>query len=184
MTTERQRAANRRNARKSTGPHSARGRAKVAQNALKHGLTLPPPSEDVLRWIRIILGDASATIDNLGGGAAREVVMALARAEARLERAQAAERDAVLALQKYTKTHAEPDPFALDLLDLEDPAVLATYLKSRHIGITKKGLRILISASDNRLPKLRKRLRLMERYVREAEREKRQAFAAWHEMFA
>ncbi|MDU8945519.1 hypothetical protein [Ovoidimarina sediminis] len=138
----------------------------------------------MLRWVRIILGDASATVETLGDGVGSQAVIALARAEARLERAQVAERDAVLALQKYTKTHAEPDPFALDLLDLDDPAVLATYLKSRHVGITKKGIRILISASDNRLPKLRKRLRLMDRYVREAEREKRQAYRAWSEMSA
>ncbi len=38
MSTEAQILANRLNAQKSTGPHTAEGRAAVSQNALKHGL--------------------------------------------------------------------------------------------------------------------------------------------------
>jgi len=39
--TERQRAASRQNARASTGPRTATGKAKVAQNARRHGLSIP-----------------------------------------------------------------------------------------------------------------------------------------------
>jgi hypothetical protein len=39
MATARQIRANRRNAKKSTGPKTARGRAAVRWNSLKHGLT-------------------------------------------------------------------------------------------------------------------------------------------------
>lgn len=38
MTTDAQRAANRRNAQQSTGPKTGRGKAMAAQNALRHGL--------------------------------------------------------------------------------------------------------------------------------------------------
>jgi hypothetical protein len=38
MATKKQRAANRRNAKKSTGPRTAAGKAKSAQNATQHGL--------------------------------------------------------------------------------------------------------------------------------------------------
>jgi hypothetical protein len=49
MASERQVEANRQNAQRSTGPHSAAGKARVALNALKHGLTgkqVVLPSED------------------------------------------------------------------------------------------------------------------------------------------
>jgi hypothetical protein len=49
MATERQIQANRRNAKKSTGPKTARGRAVVRWNGLKHGLnarTLILPGEN------------------------------------------------------------------------------------------------------------------------------------------
>lgn len=57
MSTEKQIEANRRNARKSTGPQSADGKARVKRNALRHGLTaeqtvLPhedPKNYDALR---------------------------------------------------------------------------------------------------------------------------------------
>jgi hypothetical protein len=38
MSTDRQFEANRSNARKSTGPRSAAGKARAGENALKHGL--------------------------------------------------------------------------------------------------------------------------------------------------
>jgi hypothetical protein len=41
MASEQQILANRRNAQKSTGPHTAAGRLKSSGNALRHGLSLP-----------------------------------------------------------------------------------------------------------------------------------------------
>ena len=40
MASDRQIAANRRNARKSTGPRSGAGRKRASRNAYRHGLTL------------------------------------------------------------------------------------------------------------------------------------------------
>jgi hypothetical protein len=41
MATEKQIAANRANAQKSTGPKTAAGRLKSSRNALRHGLSVP-----------------------------------------------------------------------------------------------------------------------------------------------
>jgi hypothetical protein len=48
LTSARKLKTNRANARASTGPKTARGRARVARNALRHGLTLPVWSDPVL----------------------------------------------------------------------------------------------------------------------------------------
>jgi len=48
VTSERKRAANRRNARASTGPKTAAGKAQVARNARRHGLTLPVAADPAL----------------------------------------------------------------------------------------------------------------------------------------
>jgi hypothetical protein len=41
VTTQRQIAANRANARKSTGPRTEQGKARASRNALSHGLSIP-----------------------------------------------------------------------------------------------------------------------------------------------
>jgi hypothetical protein len=48
MPTDRQIAANRANARRSTGPRTAAGRARASRNALRHGLAQPSPSDPAL----------------------------------------------------------------------------------------------------------------------------------------
>lgn len=55
MTSDRQAAANRRNALRSTGPHSAAGKDTAKMNALRHGLraeTLVLPDEDPVEFER------------------------------------------------------------------------------------------------------------------------------------
>src|ERR1700738_4004383 len=69
--SERKRAANRRNARSSTGPRTAAGKARVAQNALRHGLNVavaddPLLTEEVERIARAICDGAPR--GGCGGG--------------------------------------------------------------------------------------------------------------------
>lgn len=55
MASEKQIAANRANAQKSTGPKTAAGRSKAGRNAFRHGLSLPVEID----------GDVSAKIEAL-----------------------------------------------------------------------------------------------------------------------
>jgi hypothetical protein len=48
VTSTRKIEANRKNARASTGPKTAQGRARMARNAFRHGLSLPVCSDPVL----------------------------------------------------------------------------------------------------------------------------------------
>jgi hypothetical protein len=49
LTTDRQQRANRANAKSSTGPKTAAGKARAAQNAFRHGLNVPVRSDPLLR---------------------------------------------------------------------------------------------------------------------------------------
>ena len=75
--SDKQAAANRRNAKKSSGPASRAGKQRSAQNALKHGLSVPidPGNEDV-RALAALLSPATATdhVAALALEAARRVI--------------------------------------------------------------------------------------------------------------
>ncbi len=66
MASERQIAANRRNARNSTGPRSTSGRKRASQNAFRHGLTTRISSAEFDREVetlaRQIAGDTEDKI--------------------------------------------------------------------------------------------------------------------------
>jgi hypothetical protein len=67
MASERQIAANRRNARKSTGPRSGAGRKRASRNAYRHGLTLNIGSSAAFakqldKLVRKIAGDTDDAI--------------------------------------------------------------------------------------------------------------------------
>src|SRR5262245_8633148 len=85
MTSCHQAAANRRNARASTGPTSAEGKAKASRNALRHGLEAikyrepkaaedirnladmicPPGSDPLRREQALIVAECTATINRI-----------------------------------------------------------------------------------------------------------------------
>jgi hypothetical protein len=91
MATPAQIEANRRNARKSTGPKTATGKAASSRNAVTHGLTASIASVEVRAFYEIIR--EMVPLDGEGTEAARAEVRALqlATAEARLARARRGE---------------------------------------------------------------------------------------------
>jgi hypothetical protein len=88
MASERQIAANRRNARRSTGPRSSGAKKRVAQNAYRHGLTVSITSSEGLakqldKLAREIAGDTKDPI-------LLECARAIAQAELDLARVRRA----------------------------------------------------------------------------------------------
>ena len=104
MASERQIAANRRNARKSTGPRSAEGRKRASRNAYRHGLTLSIAStaafaKQLDKLVREIAGDSK---DAIMLERAREI------AQAELDLARV--RRAKVALIERASAFGELDP--------------------------------------------------------------------------
>jgi hypothetical protein len=104
MASERQIAANRRNARKSTGPHSGAGKKRASRNAYRHGLTLSITStaayaKQLAKLVREIAGN---TDDTITLERAREI------AQAELDLARV--RRAKVALIERASAFGELDP--------------------------------------------------------------------------
>jgi hypothetical protein len=93
VTSARRRDANRRNARLSTGPRTTAGKARAAQNARRHGLSLPA-RYDPSRWDEIeVLARAIAGADADADAECLELARRIAEAQIDIIRARSARRD-------------------------------------------------------------------------------------------
>ena len=104
MASERQIAANRRNARKSTGPRSGAGKKRASRNAYRHGLTLSITStaafaKQLDKLVRKIAGDSEDAM-----------VLERARAIAQADLELARVRRAKVALIERASAFGEFDP--------------------------------------------------------------------------
>lgn len=93
MASIRQIKANRANAKRSTGPNTAGGKARSSGNALRHGLARPRDraDPDIARLV-------SAIISGLRHGGISDLVVDLARAKLELVRIRAARQRMLAAL--------------------------------------------------------------------------------------
>lgn len=192
MTTDRQSEANRANARRSTGPKSAAGKRKVAQNARRHGLTTSPPWDQVTRWYRIITGSRQSQPDPLSLDRREQAVMRLAETEAQVERTTMAERDHLLELQKRLGP-LDTDPSRVERVierlkernpDFEDYDTLMLLTQNLEDPNLARDARFLARSSPTRPAALLKRMTTLTRYRRDAEGARRSALKAWLRMNA
>lgn len=116
MTTQRQIAANRRNARMSTGPRMAAGKAAASGNARRHGLTAELDEDVVLSWFRMLLEDEMAVPGPYEQDSYRRAALELARAEAHLQRVRATEEQLLREVEVSSKVE-------MDFHDLRDRTV-------------------------------------------------------------
>jgi hypothetical protein len=165
MATPAQIEANRRNARKSTGPKTAAGKAASSRNALTHGMTAAIADEEVRAYYEIIR--EMMPLEGLGLDAARAEVRALelATAEARLARARLAE---VRELSKGDS--AARLLLEIDMVDdsvAEDAALWKQFTIRDLLQAAK--LKLRISRCGER--SAAKTYRRQSRYLKEAERQ-------------
>ena len=165
MTSHAQIHANRQNARRSTGPRTPLGRSASSRNARRHGLTAAPSAGAVLSHLRAILDDQSATPEaalvTLLGAAA----LALATAEARLDRAR--EHAATVAIrQPQQELREEIEMVADALLDDANRFDLETQASGHRLlqRLTRASAQADVSE-----------LRSARRYLAEAEASRRKA---------
>jgi hypothetical protein len=179
LTSARKIKANRANARASTGPKTAPGRARAARNALRHGLTLPVYSDptgfkDVEALAREIAGtEADAEI--------QELAHRIAEAQIDLRRV----RDARHRLLSQASSNAHNDSHGQKmavigrLLQRNAPdiplAALEKYLCSTPEGPQKFAVILLQEA---------KRFLAMDRYERRATFRRKTAIRALDELRA
>lgn len=182
MTTRKQAAANKANAQKSSGPKSAAGKAKAAQNAVTHGLTGLPDWTQVTRFYRIIVEDADARPDPSATDAQTRAALALAEAQASLHRAAQAEREYIFeesvrtlrkkgTVQEFVEVMAE--------LDLDDVDTINFLLTRKTDPEMIETLKILKKAAPNRPAARRAKLKHLARYRREADARRRKALRIW-----
>jgi hypothetical protein len=112
MASERQIAANRRNARKSTGPYSGAGKKRASRNAYRHGLTLSITStaayaKQLDKLVREIAGDTE-----------HPILLDRARAIAQAELELARVRRAKVALIERASAFGELDPPRLSVTQM------------------------------------------------------------------
>jgi hypothetical protein len=105
MASERQIAANRLNARKSTGPLSRAGKRRASRNAYRHGLASSRKPDDVTarkldQFARQIVGDSNS-----------EILLELARSAAEAEFDLARVRLAQVGLINHVSAFGAIDPF-------------------------------------------------------------------------
>lgn len=169
---------NRANAKKSTGPKTRKGKAKVAENARKHGATAQPDPASVATWLAIILDQPQLTPSNLmPQDDAGYRALALAQADARLVAAEKALCDFEQNHLSVSSLHELAfDDFIQEVLP---SAIFERPNDGPMLGILKSMHRLKLSQMAQ---EKRERHRLLKRYLAEARSKRGKAFAAWLEI--
>jgi hypothetical protein len=168
---------NRANAKKSTGPRTAQGKATVSANARRHGATARVDPEQVARWLGVILDQPSLGLDDILSSDDDRIgsALALAEAEMRLARSEnllkAFEIEAQDSEDKYLKIYRGSLP------------VIAGFNASLPSGGRLTGARkilkqIAIGKVDGKILG-GWRHKLLLRYRNEARARRRRAFQNW-----
>ena len=176
MTPQGMAARNRANARKSTGPRTAAGKATSAQNARRHGATAKPDPASTAPWLRVILDDPDLRPADLFAEDDRtRRALALAEAEvkvcaalaslARFERGEEPPSDDTREFRQCVESITD---------ELEDEDMTKAHYRTG-LSLRNRLGRMIAQETEHD----GKRHRLLRRYLREARSQRGKAFEAW-----
>ena len=172
MTSDHKIKANRANARASTGPKTAHGRARAARNALRHSLSLPVCSNPAL----------SEEVETL----AREIAGPDANPETQALARQVAEAQIDLRRVRYARHKLLSDALSDPHYGLLAVAKRVLRLRRTELDSPVENLsEFLIPQGPHRIAKIlsqEKRLRAMDRYERRAISRRKSAVRAFDEI--
>jgi hypothetical protein len=126
MATAQQIAANRANAKKSTGPRSPTGLARSSRNALSHGLSLPLSQNE--------LGTAEALAKALSACPGEGLAAELAKAHVEISRARQARTHALEELLESLNLPVDPNDRARSIKKIERYERLAAQKRRRAVA--------------------------------------------------
>ncbi|NQZ73819.1 MAG: hypothetical protein HRT60_12195 [Dinoroseobacter sp.] len=176
MTRKDQAARNWANAQKSTGPKTAQGKAVVAKNARKHGVTGQLDPSSIAAWLAVILDtpELSATAliprDEVGVKA-----LMLAQAEVRLVRAEQALHDFEAGQETPSEIVTELRRFRDMILD--ELAVEPGTKREQRQAFSLIRRMVKVELEETAIGG--KRHCLLKRYAREARAQRRKALQSW-----
>jgi hypothetical protein len=155
----------------------------VSQNARRHGLTTPPPWDQVSKWYRIILSDPQAQLEPTSQEPRLQAALRLAEGEAQVERTINAERDHFFDMVERIRQDDENVPLLDRVMgksfDIDDHDTLRVIAQNTEDPYLAGAARILARLSPTRPAAMRNTMKVLTRYRREAESARRRAFEAW-----
>lgn len=179
MKSERQIAANRANARRSSGPRAGAGKQRSSQNARTHGLTTPPPPDVVVRLFRTLMEAAAESPTPEEKSPLERAAWALAAAEAQVQRI-AEMQFAILDALHCIETERLParEGASYRTLIRMKPVIHLSFPNDRKFAMQ------MIATFHRERDALHEALRLLDRYRRETDARRHKAFRHWIDVSA